>query len=203
MKTSFFLIVVFSGFAALAQTKGELKKEVKAFQKELKKHYRDKEHSPLTTKEERKAFEGLRFYPFNEELRVVAKYEVISSPDTIIMPTSAGTNKKFLKYAKLSFQIDSVNCTLFAYRNVKYLTDKDYGNYLFIPFTDLTSGTETYGGGRYLDVIIPEGNELVLNFNVAYNPYCAYASGWFCPIPPRENDLKVAIRAGIRGPKAH
>jgi len=77
---------------------------------------------------------------------------------------------------------------------------EEYKNYLFIPFKDLTSGTETYGGGRYMDIMIPEGDEIILNFNTAYNPYCAYANGYFCPIPPAENTLNVEIRAGAMIP---
>jgi len=78
------------------------------------------------------------------------------------------------------------------------MTSTDYADYLFIPFTDNTSGNESYGGGRYLDYKISDikNNKLLLDFNKAYNPYCAYTTGYNCPIPPAENDLKVAIKAG-------
>lgn len=190
-------------FYSWGQNQKELKKEVKAFQKDLRKQYRSKEDSPLRTKVERREFKGHKFYKYDPEWVVNASYEVISSPDTIVMPTSAGTTKKFLKYAKIAFVKDSVSCVFYGYRNVKYINHEEYGRYLFIPFTDATSGTETYGGGRYLDIEMPSSNAITINFNLAYNPYCAYATGWFCPIPPRDNDLKVSVRAGIRGPETH
>lgn len=186
-----------------SQNQSVSRKEVKAFQKELKKHYRNKEESPLRTKEEFKAFKGIDFYKFDSNWCLTAHYQTISSPDTAVMPTSAGTAKKFLKQAKISFSIDSVQCVFYGYRNLKYLNDSVYVRQLFVPFTDLTSGTETYGGGRYLDLEIPDSDSIKINFNLAYNPYCAYARGWFCPIPPRENDLKIAVRAGVKGPEAH
>ena len=73
-----------------------------------------------------------------------------------------------------------------------------YENSLFVPFTDLTNGKETYGGGRYMDVEIPEGDSIVLDFNKAYNPYCAYSTNYSCPIPPKENDLPISINAGLK-----
>jgi uncharacterized protein (DUF1684 family) len=77
---------------------------------------------------------------------------------------------------------------------------KEYKKYLFIPFRDLTSGKESYGGGRYIDTEIPAGETLILDFNRAYNPYCAYSHRYSCPIPPEENTLKVEIRAGEKVP---
>ncbi len=87
------------------------------------------------------------------------------------------------------------------------MNDPTYKNYLFLPFTDLTSGEESYGGGRYIDLETTDifNNKVIIDFNKAYNPYCAYASGYNCPIPPRENDLPVAVKAGEMnfGKKVH
>ena len=86
---------------------------------------------------------------------------------------------------------------LTAYRNIDLSRLEGYRNYLFVPFTDLTNGESTYGGGRYLDLEGPLGNAVELDFNRAYNPYCAYGGAYSCPIPPIENHLGVAVRAGV------
>lgn len=198
MIKKFLFCMILSSVWVQAQTEDELIKEVKDFQQELDDHYRDKEHSPLKKKERRK-FKGHRFYEIDLSYRVIAKVNLIKKPDTIVMPTSAGTEKRYLRWAKLKFQIAGQDCELIAYKSAK----AGQGNYLFIPFRDATSGTETYGGGRYLDLEVPEGDELVLNFNLAYNPYCAYTTGWFCPLPPEENTLDVPIKAGLKIPYQH
>lgn len=176
--------------------------EITVFQEEQNQHYLDSTTSPLKP-HELAVFEGHHFYPINLEFAVTAKFERISDPDTIVMPTSAGTEKMFAKYAKLSFKIGDSVCVLFAYQNLKVIKMEGYENSLFVPFTDETTGAETYGGGRYLDLEIPKKKKLILNFNLAYNPYCAYTTGWFCPIPPKENTLNVAIKAGLMKPIEH
>ena len=177
----------------------ELVKEINAFQSEQNEHYFNKETSPLK-KKERRHFKGHNFYPIDLSYRVVAHFSRIENPDTIVMPTSAGTEKVFARYARLTFELNGESCVLTAYQNLKVIKMEGHERSLFIPFTDETSGTETYGGGRYLDVEIPESDSLVLNFNFAYNPYCAYTTGWFCPLPPEENTLSVAVRAGLKAP---
>ena len=85
-----------------------------------------------------------------------------------------------------------------VYQSIDLLKDRKYRNYLFIPFRDATSGKETYGGGRYIELTIPRADTIMINFNLAYHPYCAYTEGYNCPIPPRENYLPVKIEAGVR-----
>jgi uncharacterized protein (DUF1684 family) len=87
---------------------------------------------------------------------------------------------------------------LAIYQNVDLVNTAGYEDYLFIPFKDLTNGEDTYGGGRYLDLKIPEGETILIDFNRAYNPYCAYNHNYSCPIPPFENHLKVKIEAGVK-----
>ena len=202
MRSLILSLLVLSCLHGYAQVTDSLKAEVEAFQADQNHHYFDKETSPLKKKERRK-FKGHEFYPIDLKWRVVAKYEVITDPDTITMPTSAGTEKIFAKQAKLIFKIGGEECVLYAYKNLKLIKIDGYENSLFVPFKDETTGTETYGGGRYLDLEQPKADELVLNFNLAYNPYCAYTTGWFCPIPPEENTLKVAIKAGLKKPLEH
>lgn len=185
---------------SFSQEKDSLIAEVISFQHEQDEHYLNKETSPLKKKERRK-FRGHDFYQIDLNYRVFATYELIENPDTIVMPTSAGTEKMFAKYAKLTFSLNGSDCVLFAYQNLKVIKMEGYENSLFVPFKDETSGTETYGGGRYLDLEQPDSEELIIDFNYAYNPYCAYTTGWFCPIPPEENTLTIEVKAGIKAPK--
>jgi uncharacterized protein len=90
---------------------------------------------------------------------------------------------------------------LSLYQNHELRTTETHKNHLFLPFKDLTNGTESYGDGRYLDLSIPEGEPLVIDFSKAYNPYCAYSSHYSCPIPPKENRLRIPIRAGLIAPE--
>ena len=90
------------------------------------------------------------------------------------------------------------NLKLNIYQNHRLRKMEKYRNHLFLPFTDLTNGEETYGGGRYIDLSIPDSDTIIIDFNKAYNPYCAYSSTRSCPIPPRENDLDLKVEAGVR-----
>ncbi len=139
-----------------------------------------------------------QFFPVNKKYRVMATFKKTEDAKGFIMKTSGTKTKKYFKYGILSFTIDKKQLNLNVYQSEQLMKDDKYKNYLFIPFTDLTSGNKSYGGGKYLDIVMDDiqNNVLLLDFNKAYNPYCAYASGYNCPIPPRENDLPVAIKAG-------
>jgi uncharacterized protein (DUF1684 family) len=196
----FFLV---SALQLFGQSEEELKQEIIDFQTEQNKHYTDKKTSPLT-KKERKKFKEHQFYPIDLNYRVQAHFAPFPQPDTVVMPTSAGTEKVYIRYAQLHFNLYGQHCHLVAYQNVKLAKKEEYKNHLFVPFRDATSGKTSYGGGRYLDVEIPEeGNSVVLNFNLAYNPYCAYTDGWFCSIPPKENTLAISVKAGLMAPEEH
>lgn len=162
-------------------------------------HYLDKKKSPLPKKAIKK-FPGHQFFPVNMSYVIPAKFVKINGGDTVVMKTSADTEKKYIKYAQLHFNVGHSHCHLTVYQSLALREIEEYKDYLFIPFKDKTSGVTTYGGGRYLDIKIPEGNQIMLNFNTAYNPYCAYAEGFFCPIPPAENTLNVEIKAGAMTP---
>ncbi|MBD3637961.1 MAG: DUF1684 domain-containing protein [Crocinitomicaceae bacterium] len=190
--------LILSSVCGYAQTEDTIIQEILDFRNELNEHYSNKETSPLKKKERRK-FKTHRFYPVDLKYRVSARVVLIENADTIVMPTSAGTAKNFIRFAELHFEIRDTSCVLIAYQRAK----EGHDNYLFIPFTDATSGNESYGGGRYIDLDMPVGDEVILDFNKAYNPYCAYTTGWFCPIPPRENSLNIAIKAGLMAPEHH
>ncbi|GAB3540577.1 DUF1684 domain-containing protein [Spirosoma fluminis] len=151
--------------------------------------------SPLRTKE---AVEYLRFYEPDSTYRVVATVELTPKAEPFDMPTYTGKTSTYVKYAVLSFSLNGKPQQLTIYRSLSLSRMPQYRDYLFLPFKDATSGLATYGGGRYLDLRtgdIKDG-QLTLDFNKAYNPYCAYAEGYSCPIPPRNNVLSVAIEAG-------
>jgi uncharacterized protein len=141
-----------------------------------------------------------RFFTADEKYKVKCNFEKSTDTAAVIMKTS-GTKipqKDFVRYGKLSFTINDTLLTLTVYRSKALQNNPQYGRYLFIPFTDVTSGIETYGSGRYIDIFTTDiKNSLVeIDFNKAYNPYCAYSKDYNCPIPPRENYLPVVIKAG-------
>ncbi|HEX04918.1 MAG TPA: DUF1684 domain-containing protein, partial [Bacteroidetes bacterium] len=137
-------------------------------------------------------FHGLNWYDPDPAFKVMARIEPVA-PDTVIMPTSAGLTQEYVRHSKLHFQIAGTDHTL-----TMFAPASDPDAYGFIPFTDETTADETYGGGRYLDMELPadDQTEIELDFNLAYNPLCAYVPHYNCPIPPAENDLTVKMRAG-------
>lgn len=172
-------------------------KEVLKYQKQLNDSYLNPESSPLK-EDELKDFKGLSFYPYNEKFVVKATLEKLENQPVFKMPTS-GTNKPdYKRYGILHFTIDNKKFQLEVYQNLDLIKMKDYKKHLFLPFIDETSGNETYGAGRYLDIEIPDGSEIVLDFNKAYHPYCAYTIGYSCPITPDVNFLKTEILAGVK-----
>jgi hypothetical protein len=161
-------------------------------------------HEVVKTKEDRTL---LRFFPIDPSYLVKCQFERIHNSDWFPMSTSGTRTKMHRKYGKLTFSIHDTTLHLFVYQSQDLLQSENEKDYLFIPFTDMTSGEESYGAGRYLECYIKDVRDgtLVLDFNKAYNPYCAYTTGYNCPIPPKENDLPVAIRAGEKnyGRKSH
>lgn len=140
------------------------------------------------------AFEGLKFFPADIRYRIKAKLKPIEGKKVVILSTSDGKEQKYLEYAFAEFELDGVTNQLLLLEVMEMGPQRGK---LFLAFSDETSGRETYGAGRYLDVKkIPAAKTIELDFNLAYNPYCAYNDKYSCPFPPKENLLKVAIRAG-------
>jgi uncharacterized protein (DUF1684 family) len=170
------------------------------FQAELDAHYKDPEHSPLS-EEDRKAFTGHQFYPVDLSYRVEATLDLTPRSKPFDMATTSGKSRKYRKYADLSFTLHGITHRIPVYQSLRLMEMEGYENHLFLPFRDRTSGHETYGTGRFMDLEIPsEGTTVILDFNTAYNPYCAYSDGYSCPITPSENFIDADIRAGIKGP---
>ena len=141
----------------------------------------------------------MQFYEVNKAFKATAHFEAAKKTGWFTFKTSGKQTKVYKLYGTLAFTIGNEPCRLNVYQSQDLMANETYKNYLFLPFTDATTGTATYSSGRYLDLIIDDikDNKVLLDFNKAYNPYCAYVNGVYnCPIPPKENRLAVAIKAG-------
>jgi len=200
MKKHSLLLILLVSLAACSQKKeifNDYTASIKEFQFELNTKYADKDESPLIEKD-LKEFKALDFFTIDSTYKINAKFELNENPIFFEMPTTTERKPIYKTYGKATFVIDGKELVLHIYQNQDLIKMPEYKNHLFIPFTDLTNSNGTYGGGRYIDLEIPEGDTIVIDFNRAYNPYCAYNHKYSCPIPPRENDLSVAIKAGVK-----
>ena len=164
---------------------------IEHYQRELNVEFKSKDDSPLE-KKDRRQFEALEFFPIDSNFKVLANFARTPDQELIKMKTSTERTPVYKKYGEINFLINSVSFNLTLYQNQKYKES------LFLPFKDNTNGNETYGGGRYLDIKIPSENIIEIDFNKAYNPYCAYSHRYSCPIVPTENTLDVKIIAGVK-----
>lgn len=152
-------------------------------------------HEVITGKERSK----LQFFPIDEKYRVLARAERIFDAPWFNIETSSGRPRVYRTHAVIHFTLDGKMFSLQVYQSKELLNNSQYADYLILPFTDLTCGSETYENGRYIDLTtgLLETEMVIIDFNKAYNPYCAYISNRYsCPIPPKENSLPVAIKAG-------
>lgn len=190
-----YLVVVL--FSILAFGQENQVKEAEEFQQKLNSQYKDAEHSPLL-EEDLAHFETLDFYPISKEYIVEATFIRTKKEKVFKMKTSTERTPMYKKYGELHFEIDGKQLKLNVYQNVELSRKPGFKDYLFLPFSDKTNGNDTYIGGRYLDMRIPETKTVIINFNKAYNPYCAYNYKYSCPIVPLENDLDIEIKAGVK-----
>jgi uncharacterized protein (DUF1684 family) len=193
----FVLNFVLISIIAFTQNDTAVINDTKRFQNELKTEYDDPYHTPLSAKA-KKSFKGIHFFPFEAKYAVNAHFVKTPNEKPFQMSTSSGMRKTYVKYAEVFFVIDKKEYKLNVYQSQELIKSADYKDYLFIPFTDVTSGNETYEGGRYIDLNIPKSDTILINFNKAYHPYCAYTDGYNCPVPPQENTLPIKIEAGVR-----
>ncbi len=179
-----------------AQTKHPIKGDTE-FQREINGEYKDATTSPLKEKD-RKHFTGLDFFKFDSTYVVATTFVRTPNEETFEMKTTTDRKPVYVKYGEVSFSLKGNDFKLNIYQNQNLIKKEGFEDYLFLPFLDETNGNETYGGGRYIDARIPESNSLVIDFNTAYNPYCAYNEKYSCPIVPRVNYLKTKIEAGVK-----
>ncbi|MFL9837462.1 DUF1684 domain-containing protein [Flavobacterium sp. ST-75] len=178
------------------------KENALAFQEKMNKEYANPDESPLT-KEDIKTFKSLDFYPIDTDFCVEAKLVVTPNEKPFYMQTTTSRKPRYRKYGELHFTLKGKEVKLDVFQSMDMMKMEEYNDYLFLPFTDLTSGNGSYGGGRYVDLKIPAGNTLTIDFNTAYNPYCAYNHSFSCPVPPEQNDILVEIKAGVKEYKKH
>ena len=201
IRKKLFLLVIFVLFASTAlcleaEDQLDLKleeKRVSQWRKDRDTFFRTHERSPLSPKEKR-TFKGLKYYPFDPKYVFSGKIERyifhINNPKYYAtFLTNKGINKRYIRYGKFLFNLDGREHTIEIYKSI--LSDN-----LFVPFKDKTNGKESYEGGRYIDGEILPAYQLVLDFNMAYFPSCAYNNKFVCALPPRENILDIEIRAG-------
>ena len=197
MKNISILILLLISFSSCAQEKEQTHvEEIEQFQYELNVYYSDKKTSPLKKKDLKK-FKKLSFFQIDDSFRVVANFERTPNEPIFEMQTSTERLPLYAQYGIATFTIDEKEFSLRLYKSQESKLNPEYADNLFLPFTDLTNGNETYGAGRYIDLKIPESNTIIIDFNKAYNPYCAYNEEYSCPFPPRENDLDIEIKAGV------
>ena len=158
-------------------------------------YLREDHHSPLTGAQ-RNTFSGLDYYEERSDLRYITALKRNEHVEVVELQTSSGDIASYLRWGTISFEVDGKEVDLTIFKD-------QGGDNLFLPFADATSGNETYGAGRYLDIEMQPNGHMLVNFNYAYNPYCAYNDNWSCPLTPAENRLSVAIWAGERSFGGH
>ena len=154
--------------------------------------FKDDPSSPLL-EEDKVNFKELKYYDPDPKYKFAGTVQKYEAPEVVEMLTSTSELRKFYKYGYFNFEIDGNAHSLQLYKPVD---DSGHDPYYFIPFKDKTNIKETYGAGRYLDIPVAESDSITVDFNMAYNPYCAFSPYYSCPLPPRENHLSVEIRAG-------
>ena len=200
MRKIVFLLLLISTFSC-AQKKEPILGETE-FQKKMNSEFKDASTSPLKTKDLKK-FKGLEFFKFDSAYVVKAILKRTPNEKPFEMKTTTSRLPRYVKYAVLEFELKGESFKLDIFQNLNLMDDPEYVDYLFLPFLDETNGESSYGGGRYIELRIPEGDEILIDFNKAYNPYCAYNEKYSCPIVPRQNYLRTKVEAGVKSFKKH
>lgn len=193
-----FIIIVFSG---CEEKKSDYEDQIKMYRYALNVQFSDAKNSPLT-KDELKLFKGLDFFKIDEKYNITATLELTPNSPVFEMKTNTKELQLYKKYGIIHFELDGKKMSLNIYESKDLQINTVNPNYLFLPFTDTSNGTLTYGGGRYIDLEKPtDSTKIIIDFNKAYNPYCAYNPKYSCPTPPSENSLPIPILAGVKAYK--
>jgi uncharacterized protein (DUF1684 family) len=198
MKTYLVIIIVLLAKVSQAQTDSVALREIQEFQHELNVEYRTPKTSPLDSLTALH-FTGHDFFLVDLSYRVTATLIATGATPFFKMKTSSQKFADYRVYGMLAFTLKGKIFEVPVYQSQRLMGIEKYKDYLFFPFTDLTNGTLTYTAGRYISLSIPtDGRNMIIDFNQAYNPFCAYADGYSCPIVPAENHLDVDVLAGVK-----
>ena len=188
-------ILLFSLFLLLnCDNRKRYNNDLTPFQREINDFFKDASVSPLK-KRDLKNFRGLDFFTYDSTYLVTAKLTKTPKEKPFMMLTTTDMVVEYIKYGTVSFELLNNQYSLDIYKNLEDPNERDN---LFLPFLDDTNGNESYGGGRYINLSIPQGDNLIIDFNSAFNPYCVYDEKYSCPIVPRENYLPLEIKAGVK-----
>jgi uncharacterized protein (DUF1684 family) len=195
------LLLFATSTAAFAQNYAQ---EIALHRENYKNNFVAQSNSPL----QKEDLKHLNFFNPDSTYTIKAAVKILKNEKIFKMPTYDGTNKEFIRYAQVNFVLNGQRLKLTLYRNIALMANPAYKNLLFLPFNDSSNGESTYGGGRYIDLDVNHivNKQIAIDFNKAYNPYCAYSDGYRCPIPPQENRLSIEILAGEKlftGEKKH
>ncbi|MDO6598371.1 DUF1684 domain-containing protein [Oceanihabitans sp. 2_MG-2023] len=189
-------LFLFTSVLSCAQQKQPLLGETD-WQREQNADFKDASKSPLKAKD-RKTFRTLDFFKFDSTFVVSATLKRTPDSKWFKMKTTTNRVSKERVFGVLSFPLNGKTYQLKVYQGQDLMQKEGFEDYLFLPFLDTTNGDTTYGGGRYIDLRIPKDDYLVIDFNKAYNPYCAYNEKYSCPIVPRDNYVDENIEAGVK-----
>lgn len=189
----FVLLSISQALTANAQSNGYADSIIQ-WQIHYKQEFLQNPQSPLSPSK----VHHIEFFTPNPAFRIRANLIPAQKPSPITIRTEDGQTRNFIKYGILQFSLNNRQLHLTLYRSVSLMQSASYRNLLFLPFYDETNGTLTYEGGRYLDIYLKDikNHQVIIDFNKAYNPYCAYSSGYSCPLPPAGNSLPIKIFAG-------
>lgn len=186
-------IVIYNFQGSISKTEGYNEK-VLTDRQAKNEEFKQAEDSPLT-EEQKSIFETLSYFPVAEKYRVRAEYHKNQREQIVKIAITDGSQREYFVHGNAHFHLEGKELDVTVYKPVK-----ESSEYLFIPFYDITSADLTYGGGRYVEPVLLEDGSLEIDFNLSYNPYCAYNPTYRCPIPPQDNNLNVSILAGEKNP---
>jgi uncharacterized protein (DUF1684 family) len=175
----------------------EYLKAVQGYRTEKDQFFLTSKETPI---EDPSTFDSLNYYKPDINYKVTTDIELTNDTTVYKINMSNGKQESFIRYATVDFKLKNKSFSLYLF---KHQEDGPEVKSLFLPFTDLTNGKETYGGGRYLDVDVNKGNTVTLDFNLAYNPYCAYNPNYICPVPPKENHMDIEVPVGEKNFEEH
>lgn len=197
MKNIFLTISILLNINAAAQNDStQVVSEIIEFQKTLNEEYKNRKESPLEPRDFKK-FKRHSFFPINLTYRVTATLTVTAGTPFLHLKTTTTRLTNDRIYGYVNFTLKGKSFKLPVYQSQDLMKKPELADYLFFPFTDITNGKQTYAGGRYIDLRIPAGEEIVIDFNKAYNPYCAYSHRYSCPLVPEENQMDIEIPVGV------